>query len=1791
MFGAFAVKDVRKSSDMQGLGVGMAKVRRRWGNPPRVRRYALATASIIPFLALSAAAAPAQPTGASVVAGQAQISSSGATTLVNQSTAKAIINWQDFSVGAGAAVQFNQPSASAITLNRVTGSNISTIDGAIRANGQVWLLNPNGLLFGNGATINVGGLLATTSDIADQDFINGRYNFSGGQGGIVNNGSIKAASGGSVVLSAPNVTNNGLIVATAGHVVLGGTDTFTVDFNGDHLLSYAVSTSSQTGQVTNTGKISAAGGQILLTARAAAGVQDAVINNTGMIEATSVRSVNGEIILDAGDGTATNAGTLDASGKAAGETGGTVKMLGQQVAVADGARIDVSGDAGGGTALIGGNLHGAGPEPNAQNTTVGKATINASAITSGNGGTVAVYSTGHTEFVGTITAQGGIVSGNGGQVETSGHTLHVADEARVVTLAPHGTPGDWLLDPDNITIDAGEAGSTNQTFSTTGSVLVGANAIRNALGSGNVTLQANVDITVNSAINATTNNTLELDAGHSIILNASITNLGSTGGSILLYAGNPNATGGSQSGAVISAASGVTLTANSFGLAVGTAGGAIGTSALPILLSGSAPSSAIGLQINTNGGNAFVQSSSLANICSCVITPTGGTFLSTIAGVNLGTGNFTLTSSPGLTINAPLNAGGLITLTTTTGGITQNTAAATDVHITTATGLTVNSAGNVVLNDSGNTSVPDVGNQISGVVNFVTSGNFTLYNTVTTTTGALPGAAGPTSSSVTGVNIQVFDTVGGTGHNNLVLNDTVSTTGNMLLSASGNIVNYEGHGGLVAPNFSFFSGFGTIGALDGVASTPFALGLSTPSGGTVAFQAQAPNGDVNLASFATGQVGVSSTAMLDVGSTLSPLVNGLGPGLLGNNVSLSFANGSINQLPGATGVISATNLTATTGSTGSLFLASSNNVIGNANLFVGSIVTLYDTGNLTLSAVRGATGPTSIPTGALTVQTTGTLALKNVTDGSITVLHAGGAISSIAGTGTAVQASSLSLISDNGSIGTTTAPLNIVANLLAARTSNGGNIDLSAVPLSGTALTLTTITSGTNGNIGSTNNNGLNALNGGNILVTGNGAMSFGGNTIAAGNLQLAGFTTINVSGVGVGSLSASATGAINISTLGAVQINNLTGGVGIQTPGVVTLNTLGNITSASGIAGSIAAGGLTASVNAGGSFGIFLGDGMNAVTGSVTLNAPGPITFFNSVNTNIFRANYIPASTALPAQSVDIEAFGASTPTLTIGTGANQNGTSIYGNIVTLRGMGGIVQSGTGQVAGSNIALLSGGTIGTATAPIQVQANGNALVANTANKDINLAFLLPQGVTSSQIQLGQFTGTGLSTIAFSAGTGNINISAPSIDVNGFTTITANSLNISSSASVELDDAEVNFVSAAASAGGSIDINSLNGFQLSNPNGGPAISTTGDASLSVSSGSITQAAGASGAITAGTFSSFAVGGNNFNNPANAISGDIEIGSLANTTLVNSLTTNLVVALASGTLTVQSAGDLVLVASPTIAGLSAASAASGTNFKGTSNDTSNDTGNGNGNGGISVNGTVVVTAAALSQLNGDLVSLASSGDGIVLAAGGSFINDAGAAALLLPNGARFLVYANQFSTSVLGGLTTVGDGIFNTSYPAPITASGSRFIFAGSGSLTFTTASTPSDVLHDNTTTAPVVVGFVTALQPPPRSPPPPPAPPPPLSDLLTVATLQSPPPPPPPPVQSPLADNNSEQPVSSDQTTSQVANSLDGSTPRPGPRGSGGAVIPRMLVNARPPTPPPTDATALSSFGNSSLWQ
>jgi filamentous hemagglutinin family protein len=445
------------------------------GAPVVWRELLLATTCLVAASPIGYAA----PNGFSVTAGGGSVSAPNpTTTVIHQTTDKAIFNWQSFSISSGTGVVFQQPGSGSIALNRVRGPGASQIDGSLMANGQVWIVNPNGVFFGAGSQVNVGGLLATTADIRDQDFLAGNYSFSGATGAaIVNKGEIRAASGGSVVLAGAQVRNDGLIRADLGAVQLAAGKSFALDLTGDKLIRFQVTASVDVtplgadgkpveSLISNTGTLSAAGGRVLLTARAAKNVVDNVINTTGIIEATTVSMINGEIVLDGGDAGAVQvAGRLDASGKGAGETGGKVSVLGDKIALGAVANVDISGDIGGGTALIGGAAYGAGPQRNATTTLVaGGATINADARTRGQGGTVVVWSNSYTGVAGSISARGGALGGDGGFVETSSRgALRVDPSARIAVDAPSGKGGNWLLDPFDVVIGP-DGPTTNGTF-------------------------------------------------------------------------------------------------------------------------------------------------------------------------------------------------------------------------------------------------------------------------------------------------------------------------------------------------------------------------------------------------------------------------------------------------------------------------------------------------------------------------------------------------------------------------------------------------------------------------------------------------------------------------------------------------------------------------------------------------------------------------------------------------------------------------------------------------------------------------------------------------------------------------------------------------------------------------------------------------------------------------------------------------------------------------------------------------------------------------------------------------------------------------------------------------------------------------------------------------------------------------------------------------------------------------------------------------------------------------------
>jgi filamentous hemagglutinin family protein len=407
------------------------------------------------------------PTDGSVATGSATIVQTSTNTLsVNQTTQKAVINWQSFSIDQSETTNFIQPSASAITLNRVTGVDPSSIMGNLTANGQVWLINPNGIAFGKTARVDVAGLLATTIDIADRDFMSGNYRFSslGNPSAMVTNaGQITVRNAGLAALVAPSVENSGLIQVNLGQIQLSSAAAFTVDLYGDGLFNFTLDKqvtqaikksdgTKPTAAVSNSGQLIANGGRILLTANAAKSVVDHAINMDGYAQATSASvSATGEITLDGGsDGDVRVAGTIDASGQN-GANGGTIKVLADKT----NGTVDLSG------------------------------TLDASTLQ----------------------------SGNGGFVETSAAHVKVSDAARITTSAPSGTTGTWLVDPHDYTVAASGGDISGATLSA-------------QLASNNVTILSNGgtagtngDVNVNDAVSWSAH-TLTLTAANNINVNA-----------------------------------------------------------------------------------------------------------------------------------------------------------------------------------------------------------------------------------------------------------------------------------------------------------------------------------------------------------------------------------------------------------------------------------------------------------------------------------------------------------------------------------------------------------------------------------------------------------------------------------------------------------------------------------------------------------------------------------------------------------------------------------------------------------------------------------------------------------------------------------------------------------------------------------------------------------------------------------------------------------------------------------------------------------------------------------------------------------------------------------------------------------------------------------------------------------------------------------------------------------------------------------------------------------------------
>jgi filamentous hemagglutinin family protein len=485
--------------------------------------------------------------------------------------------------------QFIQQSSSSSVLNRITGQDPTAILGALQSNGKVFLINPNGIVFGAGARVDVNGLVASTLNLSNADFQAGnlRFNEAGAAGDVSNQGAITTPSGGQVYLIGSSVTNGGVITSPGGDVVLAAGQS--VDLADSNVPDVRVVISAPGSQALNVGQLVAESGRV--------GIYGALVNQMGVVSANSaVAGANGKIIFKSSGDTLLGAGSVTTATGAG--SGGSIEVTGNRVALTDDAIVDVSGQTGGGTVLIGGDERGGNPAlQNAALMYVGPTTqIKADALQSGDGGEVIVWSDQQTRMYGNVSARGAGHSGNGGFVEISSKGF--LDFRGVADLrASSGASGTLLLDPSDITIH--EGASNNVTVSGSGPFdivptsavsLLSATDLQNQLALGHVVVSTSSSasapnggtINVMAPLSWNNSNTLRLEAEQGIAINAPIT---AAAGTLNLFTANGDI---AQVGGPITAAAVVAIAQqgsvqltnqnNSVGLIAGSANGPLGFS-------------------------------------------------------------------------------------------------------------------------------------------------------------------------------------------------------------------------------------------------------------------------------------------------------------------------------------------------------------------------------------------------------------------------------------------------------------------------------------------------------------------------------------------------------------------------------------------------------------------------------------------------------------------------------------------------------------------------------------------------------------------------------------------------------------------------------------------------------------------------------------------------------------------------------------------------------------------------------------------------------------------------------------------------------------------------------------------------------------------------------------------------------------------------------------------------------------------------------------------------------------
>lgn len=1148
----------------------------------------------------------ALPAGAENQYGQAAFQTIGNHLAITQTTKQLITNWQSFGIAGNESVQLLQP-AQGVALFRVVGSESSQIFGSLSATGSLFLINPNGVLFGQSAQVDVGSLVATNMNISNTNFLNGRYQFNadGSTGNVINQGMIKATDGGYIVLLGNEVKNSGSLAADNGSVVLGSAQSAMLDFYGNGLVKAKLSGDALNALVEQTGAIQADGGAVQLATNS----RSSAVNVSGLVQANSLVERNGVIRLEGGDNAKVSvSGKLNAVGNQIDTKGGDIEVTGEQVALFKGTKLDASGHSGGGKILVGGDYQGKNTQvQNARTTYVDQdATILADANVHGDGGRVIVWADEITRYYGGISAKGGVNGGNGGFAEVSGKRL-LNFLGKVDLSASQGTGGHLLLDPTNITLSTGADSNTtgftppadiNEAFADD----AGLNSVFNVNAGGSfagiaagstITLQATNNITVSNTFNVATatgsaNNSLVLQANNNIAVNGAVTTSGT--GSITMNANADNVGGGNLTiGANITSQSGgITLTGANISRSAGSivATGAADSNAGNISIIGSGTVNLGAAAISANGGVASAGNSGRNGgsiiISGNGVTTTGAKIANGSAGNGVNqagghAGSVAITSTNGMSVGAITTSGGNAGTGNAAGGNAGSIA------------LTNNTAGNILAGALTARTGNAIGSGASGLMGAI---NVTNNASGTLTTGAL---------NTSGANNGHGGTIDLTNAGGNVTTTTITSSGGTALTGNAGrnagTININAGGSISTTSIAASGSAGVGTSQNGGNAANITLtgttGVSTTTVTTTGGNATATNGNGGNA----GAINISNSTLGNIITTTLTARNGnaAGTGNGGAVGSIAVVNaaaagnlstGNVSTQGGTKGVGGSVNLmSAGNLVTGTVTTSGGTTVTGNAGRNAGSVI-IDSAGNTTVGTIA-ATGSAGVGTNqnggsggavSLGAGAANTITMANITTtgGNRTGTGAAGVGGSVAVAGAALLSADTTITTTGGSAGLGAGGAvnfngninSFGANRALTVNSNGATTFNGAV---GNTLALTSLT---------TNATGATTINGGAVTTTGvqtyNDNVTLGAATTLATTNSNVTFTTassvVNAAGndlsiaTGTGAVSAVnaannfanlaiVAGSANVRDANAIVLgaSNVTGAYSLQTAGAVT--------------------------------------------------------------------------------------------------------------------------------------------------------------------------------------------------------------------------------------------------------------------------------------------------------------------------------------------------------------------------------------------------------------------------------------------------------------------------------------------------------------------------------------------------------------------------------------------------------------------------------------------------------------